>query len=257
MTPLPDLSDYSAVLFDLDGVLTPTADVHRRAWSALFTGYFRAQGVAEYLEQDYFDYLDGKPRYEGVESVLESRGLSLPWGAPSDPAGEDTVCALGNRKNDVFAQVLVDEGVTPYPGSVALLDLLEEAGVPGAVVSSSRNARAVLGAAKLGERFEVVIDGTVAEAEGIAGKPEPDTFLSAASILGASIEESAVVEDAISGVAAGRAGNFGLVVAVDRGVGHEALVEAGADVVVDDLQELADVIRLGSEAPAASEPGAE
>ena len=216
--------DYDAALFDLDGVLTPTADVHMRAWRELFSGYLAGHGLPEpYVESDYFDYIDGKPRYDGVRSMLESRGITLPEGQPSDPATAETVCGLGNRKNDVFAAVLASEGVDPYPGSVELLDRLAARGTKVAVVSSSRNAPAVLAAAGLADRFSVVVDGTVAAALGLPGKPAPDTFALAAARLGATIERSVVVEDAISGVEAGEAGGFGLVIGVDRGVGAERL----------------------------------
>ncbi len=235
-----DLSRYRAVLFDLDGVLTPTAEVHMRAWQQLFTGYLADHAdaypdAAGYAESDYFDYIDGKPRYEGVASFLASRGIELPAGDPSDPPTAETVCGLGNRKNDAFAAVLADEGVAPYPGSVAFLDRVAAAGLAVAVVSSSRNAPAVLAAAGLDDRFEVVVDGEVAAAEGLPGKPQPDTFWTAAERVGASRQDSIVVEDAISGVAAGRAGDFGLVIGVDRGVGADRLRQAGADLVVADL----------------------
>ena len=228
------------MLFDLDGVLTPTAEVHMRAWRQLFTDYLSDHpGVPEYVESDYFDYIDGKPRYEGVRSFLTSRGINLPEGEPSDDPGAETVCGLGNRKNDAFAAVLADEGVQPYPGSVAFLDHVEALGLKVAVVSSSRNAPAVLTAAGLDDRFTVVVDGEVAAAEGLPGKPHPDTFVVAAERVGAGVATSIVVEDALSGVAAGRAGAFGLVIGVDRGVGADRLLEAGADLVVSDLGELA------------------
>jgi beta-phosphoglucomutase family hydrolase len=231
--------DYDAALFDLDGVLTPTADVHMRAWQELFSSYLAEHGLGEpYVESDYFDYIDGKPRYDGVRSMLESRGITLPEGEPSDPATSETVCGLGNRKNDVFAAVLAAEGVDPYPGSVALLDRLATRGTKVAVVSSSRNAPAVLAAAGLADRFSVVVDGTVAAGLRLPGKPAPDTFAYAAARLGVSIERSVVVEDAISGVEAGEAGGFGLVIGVDRGVGAERLRAAGADVVVRDLADV-------------------
>ncbi len=234
-----DPDRYDAVLFDLDGVLTPTADVHMRAWGKMFTGYFEENGITPaYTDADYFAYVDGKPRYDGVRSALASRGVTLPEGDPADPPGTETVCGLGNSKNVMFDAVLKDEGVDPYPGSVALLDDLERRGVAMAVVSSSRNARPVLAAAGLADRFEVVVDGVVAADEGLAGKPAAETFERAAELLGASVTRAVVVEDAVSGVAAGRAGGFGLVVGVDRGAGADVLLEAGADVVVADLAEL-------------------
>ena len=231
--------DFDAVLFDLDGVLTPTAEVHMRAWEKMFSDYLAAAGIAEpYTESDYFDHIDGKPRYDGVRSFLASRKIELPEGSSDDPADAATVCGLGNRKNDVFAAVLADEGVQPYPGSVAFLDHLATTGTRVAVVSSSRNAAAVLAAAGLADRFEVVVDGVVAAAEHLAGKPSPQTFLYAATALGVSAERAVVVEDALSGVEAGHAGDFGLVIGVDRGVGADRLLQAGADAVVADLADL-------------------
>lgn len=230
---------YDAVLFDLDGVLTPTADVHMHAWRKMFTDYFTSHDITpEYTDADYFAYVDGKPRYDGVRSCLASRGVVLPEGDASDEPGTETVCGLGNTKNKAFDQVLKEEGVVAYPGSVALLDRLAEQGKAVAVVSSSRNAPAVLAAAGLAERFEVVVDGSVALENDLPGKPSPDTFQHAADLLGVPWERAVVVEDAFSGVAAGKAGGFGLVVGVDRGAGAEELLAAGADVVVQDLAEL-------------------
>ena len=234
-----DLSGYDAVLFDLDGVLTPTADVHMRAWQKMFSDYLESAGVAEpYAESDYFDYIDGKPRYDGVRSFLASRELALPDGFPDDPPDAQTVCGLGNRKNAVFSSVLETEGVTPYPGSLAWLDELAASDTAVAVVSSSRNAPAVLAAAGLADRFEVVVDGVVAAAESLPGKPAPDTFLFAADRLDVPAARAIVVEDALSGVEAGRAGEFGLVIGVDRGTGAQRLLAAGAGLVVADLAEL-------------------
>ena len=234
--------DYQAALFDLDGVLTPTAEVHMRAWQALFTDFLTRRGFVDqpYVVDDYFAYIDGKPRYDGVRSFLASRGITLPDGDPSDDPETETVCGLGNRKNAFFSSVLADEGVQPYPGSVRLLDQLAERGTKMAVVSSSRNTPPVLEAAGLTERFPVVVDGNVAARGHLPGKPAPDTFAYAAEQLGVSRDRAVVFEDALSGVAAGRAGSFGLVVGVDRGVGADRLRESGADVVVADLAELAE-----------------
>ncbi len=241
-----------AALFDLDGVLTPTAEVHMHAWSRMFNEYLAARdpstgsgsveagsgSVSPYTDADYFAHVDGKPRYDGVRDFLASRGIELPWGDPSDPPEAETVCGLGNRKNVSFAAVLATEGVTPYPGSVLLLDYLANKGVAVAVVSSSQNADAVLTAADLRDRFEVVVDGKLAHAEGLPGKPAPDTYLRAAEALGVAKERAVVFEDAVSGTEAGRAGAFGLVVGVDRGVGVQTLLDSGADLVVSDLAEL-------------------
>lgn len=231
--------DYDAALFDLDGVLTPTALVHMRAWDAMFNAFLRARGVAEpYTEQDYFDHVDGKPRYQGVQDFLAARGIDLPYGDPADAEDDETVCGLGNRKNAEFTRVLRRDGVQPYPASVTLLDHLAERGTALAVVSSSRNATDVLEVSGLRDRFRVVVDGVVASRERLAGKPEPDTFGFAAEQLGVAHGRSVVLEDAISGVQAGRAGRFGAVIGVDRGVGGQALRRAGADVVVRELDEL-------------------
>lgn len=233
--------DYGAVLFDLDGVLTPTAEVHMRAWRDLFVDFLTKRGLVDqpYVDSDYFDHIDGKPRYEGVRSMLASRGITLADGDPSDGPDVETVCGLGNRKNAFFTAVLSDGGVEAYPGSVALLDFLAARGVEMAVVSSSRNAPAVLEAAGLADRFDVVVDGALASREGLAGKPSGDTYVYAAKQLGVPVERTVVFEDALSGVEAGRHGGFGLVVGVDRGVGADRLQQAGADIVVADLAELA------------------
>ncbi|RCK69263.1 beta-phosphoglucomutase family hydrolase [Desertihabitans brevis] len=232
-------SSVGAALFDLDGVLTPTAEVHMRAWSRMFNDYLSAKGVAEpYADEDYFAYVDGKPRYAGVRDFLASRGFTLPEGDPTDAPERETVCGLGNRKNDAFAAVLAEEGVQPYPGSVALLDHLAGTDVRVAVVSSSRNAVPVLERAGLRTRFDVVVDGVVAARDQLPGKPRPDTFVRAAELLGVPVSAAVVLEDALSGVEAGRAGGFRHVVGVDRGAGRDALTAAGADVVVDDLAQL-------------------
>jgi beta-phosphoglucomutase family hydrolase len=221
---------FGAVLFDLDGVVTPTAEVHERAWSELFADH-------DFTPDDYLTYVDGKPRYDGVQSFLRSRGIEIPWGDPTDPPGDHTICAMGNRKNDTFNAVLDRDGIAPYPGTLAVLDLLEAAGVHQAIVSSSKNARKVLDVAGLTHRFPVVVDGTTAAAEHLAGKPAPDMFLRAAELVGVDPAAAIVVEDASSGVAAGAAGPFGLVLGVDRGGNLLALLDAGADVVVEDLAE--------------------
>lgn len=242
--PLPDLRELSAVLFDLDGVLTPTAEVHQRAWGDLFTAFLAehaertGQSQAPWQEQDYFDHVDGKPRLDGVRDFLASRGIELPEGSEQDGPAEHTVHGLGGRKNAAFMGVLQRDGVTAYPGSVALLDQLRAAGTPVAVVSSSANATEVLAAAGLTHYFTVVVDGRVAQAEGIPGKPAPDTFLTACERLAGTPGSAAVVEDATSGCRAGAAGGFAHVIGVDRGAGAEALTAAGATTVVPDLQEL-------------------
>ncbi len=236
--------DHDAVLFDLDGVLTPTAEVHMRAWSEMFNAFLSswedpAADTSTYTDDDYFAHVDGKPRYDGVRDLLTARGIDLPEGDPSDAPTLDTVCGLGNRKNDAFNAVLERDGVSPFPGSVALLDHLRDLGMPLAVVSSSANAPAVLEAAGLAGRFVTVVDGRVATELGLPGKPAPDTFVHAATACGATPSRSVVVEDAVSGVRAGAAGEFGLVIGVDRGAGAQTLTDAGAHLVVADLGELA------------------
>lgn len=239
MDALPDLTTYDAVLFDLDGVLTPTAEVHMHAWQTMFEELFAAWGIEpSYTERDYFEYLDGKKRYDGVASLLHSRDVEVPWGDPSDPPTADTVCGIGNRKNEVFSRVLRSEGIEPYPGSVALLDHLATAGTPVAVVSSSKNAEEVLQVAGLRERFPVVMDGVIAERDHLASKPAPDVFLEAARMLEVDPARSVAVEDALSGVQSAAAGGFAVVIGVDRGVGAEDLRAVGAHVVVSDLAEL-------------------
>jgi beta-phosphoglucomutase family hydrolase len=231
--------DFDGALFDLDGVLTPTADVHMRAWRQLFIDFSTKRGITQpYVESDYFDYIDGKPRYDGVRAFLASRSITLADGDPGDSPETETVCGLGNRKNAFFSAVLAEDGVEAYGGSVQLLDYLDARGVKVAVVSSSRNAPPVLEASGLAPRFEVVVDGNVATEHHLPGKPAPDTFLHAAERLGVPVERAVVFEDALSGVEAGRAGGFGLVVGVDRGVGADRLTDAGADLVVADLAEL-------------------
>lgn len=228
----------SAILFDLDGVLTPTATVHERAWQELFEDYLAAQPqVPGYSESDYFDHIDGKPRFDGVRDFLASRGIVLPEGPTDDDPANTTVQGLGNRKNRIFNNI-VSGGVEPFAGSVRFLEAALERGLKVAVVSSSRNAPAVLAAAGLSARFPVVVDGVVAASEGLPGKPSPATYEYAARLLGLPSGECVVVEDAVSGVQAGDAGTFYSVIGVDRGAGRQALLDAGATLVVSDLQEL-------------------
>lgn len=224
-------TDYDAVLFDLDGVITPTAEIHEHAWSELFASY-------DFTAADYLTYIDGKPRYDGVRSFLAARRITLPDGDPSDAPGANTVCAMGNRKNALFNEVLDRDGIAPYPGSAATLELLANASIPDAIVSSSKNAVPVLNAAGLGDRFDIVIDGIVATHQGLAGKPAPDGYLLGAERLGVDPARTVVVEDATSGVAAGAAGNFAVVIGVDRGASPQSLLDHGATFVVADLDEL-------------------
>lgn len=250
-TPV-EWSDFAAVLFDLDGVVTPTAEVHMRAWAEMFNAFLSGSETgggdrAAYTDADYFAHVDGKPRFDGVRDFLSSRGIELHEGEDDDPADRETVKGLGNRKNDAFNEVLERDGVEGYPGSVRLLDHLRSLGLPLAVVSSSANAPAVLETAGLADRFATVVDGAVAKREGLPGKPAPDTFVRAAEILGTTPAHAVVLEDAVSGVRAGAAGDFALVIGVDRGAGHDTLADAGAHVVVSDLAEL---VPDSSEGPA-------
>lgn len=223
-----DWAGFDAVLLDLDGVITPTAEVHEHAWTELFADH-------DFTPDDYLRYVDGKPRYDGVRSFLSARGVELPEGHPDDPPGDGTICAMGNRKNVLFNEIVARDGIAPYPGTMAVLDVLDRLGVRQAVVSSSKNARPVLAAAGLAERFGHVVDGVTAVEEQLAGKPAPDMFLRGAELLGAAPDRCAVVEDAASGVAAGVAGGFALVLGVDRGGNAAALADNGAHLVVDDL----------------------
>jgi beta-phosphoglucomutase family hydrolase len=225
-----DWARYRAVLFDLDGVITPTASVHERAWAELFEPW-------GFTGDDYLTHVDGKPRYDGVRAFLASRGVELPEGLPGDAPGEGSVTGLGNRKDVLFRTLLDRDGVEPYPGTMAVVEVLDRHAIPQAVVSSSRNARPVLAAAGLDGRFHPVVDGVTLDDEGLPGKPAPDMFLRAAELLGVAPADAVVVEDASSGVAAGVAGGFGLVLGVDRGANREALLAAGAHLVVEDLGE--------------------
>ena len=246
MAPVLQLPEaISACLFDLDGVLTQTAKVHARAWKEMFDGFLRqwAERTGEPFHPfdrptDYDEYVDGKPRLDGVRSFLESRGIDLPMGSPADPPEAETVHALGTRKNELVLRLIAEQGVEPYEGSVRFVEAAREAGFRRAVVSASTNCRDVLVAAGIEHLFEVRIDGVVAEQEGLAGKPAPDTFLAAAREFGVEPAQAAVFEDAQAGVEAGRAGGFGWVVGVDRTGQAEALRRRGADVVVQDLAEL-------------------
>jgi beta-phosphoglucomutase family hydrolase len=242
MLGLPD--GVNTCLFDLDGVLTQTAKVHFAAWKQMFDEYLKGHAerageeFREFTQDDYDKYVDGKPRYEGVQSFLESRGIELPRGKPDDSPDAETVDGLGNRKNALVLDLIRTHGVEPYEGSVRYLHAARDAGLRRAVVSSSANCKDVLEAAGIADLLEVRMDGVVAEREHIKGKPAPDTYLKAAEMLGAVPAQAAVFEDALAGVESGRAGNFGCVVGVDRVGQADALKEHGADIVVEDLAEL-------------------
>jgi beta-phosphoglucomutase family hydrolase len=248
---------YDAVLFDLDGVLTSTAAIHASAWKRMFDDYLRELSLRAgdprepryrpfEIDTDYKRYVDGKPRYEGVKSFLQSRAIELPFGDPADAPGDRTVCALGNRKDALVKKAIEDGEVEPFEGSVRWVKQLRDAGFRLGVVSSSKNCGPVLRAAKMESLFEVRVDGITLAEEHLAGKPAPDSFLRAAEMLGADPTRTVVVEDAISGVESGRAGGFGLVIGVDREGHAEELLRHGADTIVHDLGELAGKKAVGS-----------
>jgi beta-phosphoglucomutase family hydrolase len=243
MLGLPDA--IRGCLFDLDGVLTKTAKVHDAAWAQMFDDFLRARSgqtgepfVPFDPVQDYDDYIDGKPRADGTRSFLTARGIELPEGSADDPPDAQTVHGLGNRKNQILLAKIRSDGVEAYDGSVRYVRAARDAGLRRAVVSSSANCRDVLAAAGIEDLFEERIDGLVAERDHLHGKPAPDTFLAGARALGIEPGQAVVFEDALAGVEAGRAGNFGFVVGVDRAGQAAALRQHGADVVVQDLSEL-------------------
>jgi beta-phosphoglucomutase family hydrolase len=235
---------YQAILFDMDGVITDTASIHADCWKKMFDEYLqkwakqKAQPFCPFeVATDYKIYVDGKPRYVGVRDFLKSRAIALPEGTPEDPPDAETVCGLGNRKDELVNQRLA-RGVEAYPGSVSFLLYVRRAGVKTAIVTSSQNCQTVLNAARIADLFDARVDGMVIAAQGLAGKPAPDSFLKAADMLGVPRESAVVVEDAISGVQAGVRGGFGLVIGVDRKGDAEELKANGAHVVVKDLAEL-------------------
>ncbi len=223
---------FDAVLFDLDGVVTPTAEIHEQAWSKLFANGF------DYSNEDYLGLIDGKPRFQGVKDFLASRDIELPDGSPDDPPDAKTVWGYGNRKNRIFNRILARDGVSAFQGTLDAIDTLDVLGLRYGLVSSSRNAEAVLLAAGLNQTFEVVVDGNTTAARGLPGKPAPDGYLLGAELLGVDPARTVVIEDAVSGVQAGAAGGFGAVIGVNRGAGKEALLQGGADFVVSDLSRL-------------------
>ncbi|MEV7022225.1 beta-phosphoglucomutase family hydrolase [Kitasatospora sp. NPDC093558] len=243
MLGLPD--DIRAFLFDLDGVLTQTAVVHAAAWKDTFDTFLRAEAArtgGQFVPfdavTDYDAYVDGRPRLDGTRSFLRSRGIDLPEGTDDDPPNARTVHGISVAKNDTVLRMIREQGVRPYDGSVAYVRRLRALGLPSAVVSSSANCRDVLRAAGIEDLFDVVVDGIVAKREGLPGKPAPDTYLHAARVLGVEPAHAAVFEDALAGVASGRAGGFGAVVGVNRTGQAAELRRDGATVVVDDLAEL-------------------
>jgi beta-phosphoglucomutase family hydrolase len=238
---------YDAVLLDLDGVITDTANMHAACWKQMFDEYLQRRAGERgepfhpfELATDYRLYVDGKPRFDGVRDFLTSRGIQLPEGSANDPPQAETVSGLGNRKNDLVNNVIDEVGVEPYEGTIKLIRQLRHQGFKIAVVTSSQNCEAVLRAAKLDAFFEVRVDGHMIHAQHLAGKPAPDTFLMAATLLGVEPRRAVVIEDAIAGVQAGRHGNFGLVIGVSRKGNADELRHHGAQLVVNDLDELVD-----------------
>jgi beta-phosphoglucomutase family hydrolase len=236
---------FDAVLFDMDGVLTSTAEIHSSSWKTMFDDFLRHRAAEKKepfrpfdIQTDYKRYVDGKLRYEGVRSFLASRDIALAEGTPEDPPTVETVCGLGNRKDELVKAAIAQGKVESYPDSVALVGRLREQGIRTAVVSASNNCEEVLRVAGILDLFELRVDGVVASTLSLPGKPAPDTFLEAARVLGVSPARAVVVEDAIAGIQAARTGGFGLVVGVDRGGSGDALRAEGADVVVTDLAEL-------------------
>lgn len=238
MSDRPTVVD--GAIFDTDGVITRTADVHERAWQEALDPVVRHHGVTDrpFRHADYVEHLDGRSRYDGVDAFLRSRGIELPWGDPGDGPDDATVCGVGNAKNERFRAVIARDGVERYDTTIALVDRLRGLGVGVAVISASKNCERVLEAAGVSDRFDVRVDGVVADELGLAGKPDPAVFLEAARRLGVEPQRCAVVEDSRAGVAAGAAGGFAPVVGVDRGAGASELRAAGAMMVVEDLGEI-------------------
>jgi alpha,alpha-trehalase len=236
-----DADRLDAVIFDLDGVITDTASVHRAAWKRMFDQWLaeRTNAVGEdhrpFSDDDYYLHVDGKPRYNGVESFLASRRISLARGDPGDSPTAETVCGLGNCKDELFLALLRARGVVSFPSSIELLQRLRANGSRTAIISASRNCAAVLDAAGIVQLFDAKVDGVDADELGLQGKPDPAVFLEAARRLGVEPGRAAVVEDALAGVEAGRRGRFALVIGIDREGHGDQLLERGADVVVSDL----------------------
>ena len=234
---------FEAVIFDLDGVITKTALVHASAWKEMFDEYLRfrekrdGEVFKEFtLEGDYLPYVDGKPRYKGVQSFLESRGIHIPFGETDDSPNMETVCGLGNQKNNAFRKVLERDGVETYSSTITLIKDLKSKGIKVGVASSSKNCQFVLQSAKIEDLFETRVDGVVSVKLGLKGKPEGDIFVRAAKNIGAHPKHSVVVEDAVSGVQAGVNGGFGLVIGIARENNEEELKKNGADIVVTDFE---------------------
>jgi alpha,alpha-trehalase len=240
-----NVDKLDAAIFDLDGVVTKTARVHSAAWKKLFDEYLQQRAAQEGstfqpfdIDTDYRRYVDGKARYEGVASFLQSRRITLPYGNPSDPPDRETICGLGNRKDSLFHQALREQGVETYQSTITLIHDLRSRGLKTAIASSSKNCAKVLDAVGISALFDAKVDGLDLARLHLKGKPAPDMFLKAAALLGVQPSRAAVFEDALAGVQAGHEGNFGLVVGVDRAGQAAALKKHGADIVVSDLGEI-------------------
>jgi len=240
-----DMLNFDAVIFDMDGVVTKTAAVHSLAWKRMFDEYLHSrekkydEPFREFTHAvDYLAYVDGRPRYQGVDAFLKSRGIIIPFGEPQDEPESETVCGLGNRKNEVFNRVLEDEGVGVYDSTIKLIKELSVKGVKVGVATSSKNCGRILEKAGIASLFKTRVDGVVSAELGLKGKPEPDIFITASDNLGVEYHRAIVVEDAVSGVQAGARGEFGLVIGVARENNAQELKTNGADVVVGDLSEL-------------------
>lgn len=240
-----DFEKFKAVLFDLDGVLTSTEKIHSACWKKMFDEFLQEKStetgedfVPFDLERDYLKYIDGKPRYQGVRDFLTARSINLPEGTLKSPPSEKSIMGLGNKKNKLFNEIVERDGVEVYKSSLELVKYLNNKGIKMAVVSSSRNCRQILSASKMDSFFKVVVDGIKSAELGLEGKPEPDTFLQASRQLGVNPQHAVVIEDAISGVIAGKNGEFGLVVGIARKGNFNELRENGADIIVSDLAEI-------------------
>ncbi len=242
----PKERSFNAVIFDMDGVVTQTAKSHAAAWKKLFDEYLDEIGKQKgipcrpfRIDEDYRLYVDGRPRYAGVQSFIESRGMDVPpWGDPGDPPGHETICSLGNKKNVIFNDLINREGVQVYESTITLIHRLRSLKIPAAIVTSSKNGEAVLRTAGIEPLFDAKVDGVDSERLNLSGKPNPDIFLHAARILGVDPRRAVVIEDAIAGIQAGKRGGFGCVIGVDRAGLGDALRENGADITVKDLSEI-------------------
>ncbi len=237
-------SEFDAAVFDMDGVVTNTTAAHSKAWKQMFDGYLKSRAAAyeePFVEfthaRDYLGYVDGRPRHEGIEAFLKSRGITIPRGTPEDRLGSETVYALGNRKNAVFNQIIETEGVSVFEGTIALIRTMLDSGIRVGLATSSYNSSVILRRAGTAALFETIVDGLDLAVRGLRGKPEPDIFAAAAADLGVPNARAIVIEDAVTGVQAGAKGGFALVIGIAREGNARELRENGADLVVRDLSE--------------------